>query len=333
MTENFSPQHSEKSVSVVLPIGDPNGIGPEVVLKALARLDTGQIPVTVVGDEAYLASLSRDLQIPFPPPHVQFSSPGPFPYPPRWGVLEKDAGEYALKCLSLGIELCKSRGHELLVTGPINKKAAQLAGSDQPGQTEFVASFFPGSLPAMAFFSDHFHLLLATVHVALREVPSLLSEELLILKAELFNRALTTAGLKSPRIAVCGLNPHASENGLFGSEEEHIIIPALSKLVSRFGPGSFSGPWPADTVFREAMTGRYDAVIALYHDQGLAPLKLVAFDSAVNVTLGLPIIRSSPGHGTAFDIAGQGIADETSMVAAVRWGCRLLGFESEHLLL
>jgi len=166
--ENLSPQHPEKNVSVVLPIGDPNGIGPEVALKALARLDTGQLSVTVVAVEAYLGALSRDLQIPFPPRHVQFISPGPFPYPPRWGVLEKGAGEYALKCLSLGIELCRSLGHELLVTGPINKKAAQLAGLDQPGQTEFVASFFPGSLPAMAFFSDHFHLLLATVHVALK---------------------------------------------------------------------------------------------------------------------------------------------------------------------
>ena len=175
----------------------------------------------------------------------------------------------------------------------------------------------------MAFFSEPLRVVLATVHLALRDVFSHLSGDSLVYKAGLFYETLRQLGIESPRLAVCALNPHASEEGLFGHEEAAIIRPAVRRLKKRYGSRAVSGPHPADTLFRQAAQGDYDGVVALYHDQALIPLKLLAFESAINTTLGLPLVRTSPDHGTAFDIAGQGRANCSSMVSAIRWGIRL----------
>lgn len=164
-----------------------------------------------------------------------------------------------------------------------------------------------------------------TVHIPLREVANRLTREEIERCGELLFETLRTSGLEFPRIAVAGLNPHASESGQFGIEEEKIVEPALHRLRDRHGSRAFSGPFPPDSLFHRAAQGEFDGVVALYHDQGLIPVKLLAFHSAVNVTLGLPVVRTSPCHGTAFDIAGRGCADPRSMQEAFRWGIQLSG--------
>ncbi len=305
-------------------MGDPHGIGPETLLKALAELgpESGFQPV-VFGSARYLSALARDLGLSLPHSWLQVHSIDDFPYPPSWGRLDRRAGELAVASLAAAARFCRDGGARALVTAPINKAAAARAGFSHPGQTEFVASHFPGREPAMAFFSRQLNVLLATVHIPLREVFERLTPALLVEKTRLFHAALRRLGRERPRLALCGLNPHASEGGLFGDEEETVLAPALEVLRRELGREAIDGPHPSDTIFRRAAAGEFDGVIALYHDQGLIPLKLLAFDSAVNTTLGLPIVRVSPDHGTAFDIAGRGVADPGSMVEAIRLGLRL----------
>ena len=308
---------------IIVTMGDPNGVGPEVVLRALPGLNPAQqARLLVVGDPDYLARLSHDLNLGELPP-LQFAAPGSFSYPPRWGVVSREAGEFAVACLAKALEEIQRRNGGLLVTAPIHKEAARLAGFDHPGQTEFIASYFPGHSATMGFFSGPLKIVLVTVHVPLREVANLLTREEIERCGQLLFETLRESGIESPRIAVAGLNPHASESGQFGIEEEEIIVPALRRLQDRTGSGAFSGPFPPDSLFYRAARGEFDGVVALYHDQGLIPVKLLAFHSAVNVTLGLPVVRTSPCHGTAFDIAGRGCADPRSMQEAFRWGIRL----------
>ncbi len=305
-------------------MGDPHGVGPEIVLKSLARMvpDSGFRPV-LFGAPEFLKRLAADLGLAPALDVARIVPVADYPYPPRWGELDRKAGEFSIACLGEAVEFCRKGGAPLLVTAPINKAAAHLSGFRHPGQTEFVASFFPGVKPAMAFFSDRLNVVLATVHIPLREVFGQLSAARIVSTARLFHVALLRLGRPEPRLALCGLNPHASEGGLFGDEEERIVEPAARELGNLLGEGVVSGPHPPDTVFRRALAGEFDGVVALYHDQGLIPVKLVAFDSAVNSTLGLPIVRVSPDHGTAFDIAGQGVADCGSMLKAIEVGRRL----------
>ncbi len=309
--------------TVVFSMGDPHGIGPEVLLKAVVRL-SAEIPFrpVVFGATNYLERLMDDLGLQEGPVPFEFRSVSEYAYPPPWGTVSREAGTLAKTALLQAIECCVEKSHALLVTAPVNKQALQLAGFPFPGQTEFIGSFFEGFEPAMAFFSDRLHLILATVHLPLRQVFQHLSVDGLVGKSRLFHRALSALGYSRPRIAVCGLNPHASESGLMGDEEARLIEPALKRLREA-GLDGISGPHPPDTVFRRAVGGEFDGVVALYHDQGLIPLKLVAFESAVNTTLGLPLLRTSPDHGTAFDLAGRSGADPSSMIAAIRWGLRL----------
>lgn len=315
---------SRSAIPVVFSLGDPHGIGPEVLLKAISHyLPSRKIIPTIVGDPAYLKRLRRDLQLPSRLDDIEMIAQATCPYPPAWGSCDARAGRIALDCLQAAVSMCRERNFPLLVTAPVSKKAIELSGQSVPGQTEVVASQFPGCRAAMAFFSDSLHVLLLTVHVPLRRVFDLLTIPLVVSKSALFCQALQRIGYEKPRIALAGLNPHASEEGLFGDEEERILLPALERLEQKLGPGIFSGPFPPDTIFRRAFAGAFDGVVAPYHDQGLIPIKLLAFDSAVNVTLGLPIVRTSPDHGTAFDIAGQGKANPSSMIAAIDWGLRL----------
>ena len=305
-------------------IGDPNGIGAEVLLKALAVARSQSLPLQphVFGPADYLGGLAAELGIDLDPLNFRVEEIGISGYTPAWGKITEEAGQVALGSLQAAAEACRQGRCELLVTAPVHKQALRLAGFEDPGQTEFLTRFFGAEETAMAFFSERLKVVLATVHIPLREVPEAISEQRIVAVGRLFRTALRRAGIERPRLAVCGLNPHASEGGLFGPEDQQVVAPAVSRLAD---DGPTDGPLPADTVFHSAMSGRYDGVIALYHDQGLVAVKSVAFDSAVNVTLGLPGgIRTSPDHGTAFDIAGQGRASEKSMLEAIRWGAKLV---------
>lgn len=313
---------SNEGPSVALTMGDPAGIGPEVLLKALALSEARFHPV-IFGATDYLHCLDRDIGTGLNWSRIEIVPSGGCPYPPSWGRVSSSSGRLAMDTLSQAIRYCRDGGARLLVTAPVNKRALHLAGFTSPGQTEFIASFFAGSRPSMAFFSDPLNVLLATTHVPLRMVPELIEASDLIRRSKQFREALCHLLGRPPRIAVCGLNPHASEEGLFGDEEEKVVQPVVRQLRKMFGNEAFSGPHPADTVFWQSVHGEFDGVVALYHDQGLIPVKLLAFDRAVNVTLGLPIVRTSPDHGTAFDIAGSNRADPGSMLAAIEYGLRL----------
>lgn len=315
---------SNGSLPIVFSMGDPNGIGPEVLLKSLNHFLPGRaVSPVVAGDRRYLRNLYESLNLSFAFESLEIVEVRAERYPPRWGTVEQQAGRVAGDSLQRAVEICCERDYPLLVTPPVNKAALHLAGFDFPGQTEFVASFFPGCVPCMAFFSDCFHVVLATVHIPFGQILRDLTLEVLLQKSELFVRALQSISARPPRVAVAGLNPHASEGGLFGSEERALLEPAVKELQKRFPQADVSGPYPPDTVFLRALRGEFDGVVSLYHDQALIPLKLVAFESAVNTTLGLPIVRTSPDHGTAFEIAGQGKADPASMTSAIEWGLRL----------
>lgn len=301
-------------------MGDPNGIGPEVLLKALAIAPDDLAPV-VFGSRSYLQALASDLSLDLE--GIAIHDVGSWKYPPRWGEVEGRAGEVARASLEAAAAACRDEGIPLLVTAPVHKKSLNLAGFGYPGQTEFLTDFFEVEHSAMAFLSDRLHIALVTVHIPLSEVFSLLTVDRIVGVSTLFFLALRDLGLDNPRVAICGLNPHASEEGMFGSEEASIVEPAVRFLQERFGQDSFEGPFSADTVFYSALQGRFEGVVALYHDQGLIALKTLCFDQAVNVTLGLPIVRTSPDHGTAFDLAGQMKARSSSMQAAIAWGVKL----------
>lgn len=310
---------------IVFSTGDPNGIGPEITLKALASMrDSNRFSfrALLAGNEAYLKDLDRQLGTMLSWREIEVINVGGQRFSPSWGKVAEDSGKVALAALDQAVETCRNRRSPLLVTAPVNKMALHLAGFSFPGQTEYLASQFSRPRVCMAFLSDTFHLLLATIHIPLSRVAASLNREDLYHDCCLFREALGRLCTK-PRVAVCGLNPHASENSLFGREEEQIILPTVLRLREKFGKESFSGPYPPDTLFNKAASGAFEGIVAMYHDQGLIPLKMMAFDQAVNTTLGLPITRTSPDHGTAFDIAGTFTANPESMIAAITWGMRL----------
>jgi len=236
-------------------------------------------------------------------------------------VLSAQAGHAAYDVIVRATADAMSGDVAAVATAPINKEALRLAGLPWNGHTDLLAHLTGATHAAMMFFSDELRVVLATVHVSLAEVPALLTQRLMEQTIGLTARELPLFDKVPPRIAVAGLNPHAGEHGLFGREEETVIAPAIA--CCRAKGIDVSGPFPADTVFVRARKGEFDVVVACYHDQGLIPVKLVAFGRAVNVTLGLPIIRTSVDHGTAFDIAGKGVADAGSMIEAVMLAARL----------
>jgi 4-hydroxythreonine-4-phosphate dehydrogenase len=237
------------------------------------------------------------------------------------GVLSALAGRVAYDVIVRAVGDALRGEVQAIATAPVNKEAFRLAGVPWNGHTDLLAHLTGASHVAMMFESEALRVVLATVHIPLVEVPRTLTKASLEATIDLTARELPRFGVARPRIAVAGLNPHAGEHGLFGSEEQSVIGPAVD--ACRIRGIDVSGPFPADTVFVRARRGEFDVVIACYHDQGLIPVKLVAFGKAVNVTLGLPIVRTSVDHGTAFDIAGKGVADPESMIAAVLLAARL----------
>jgi 4-hydroxythreonine-4-phosphate dehydrogenase len=281
---------------VAITAGDPAGIGPEIASKAAA-----DPRVLAVCEPIVYASAE---QAPFPP-----------------GRLSADAGRAAYETIVRAVDAAKRGDIQAIATAPVNKEAFRLAGLPWAGHTDLLAHLTGAPDVAMMFYSDALRVVLATIHVPLAEVPRALTKDVMRKTIALTARELPKFDKVAPRIAVCGLNPHAGEHGLFGHEEETAIRPAIE--TCRAHGVDVSGPFPADTIFVRAQRGEFDVVVACYHDQGLIPVKLVAFGQAVNVTLGLPIIRTSVDHGTAFDIAGKGVADPESLVAAVRLAARL----------
>ena len=237
------------------------------------------------------------------------------------GVLSAEAGQAAYETIVRAVRDAQAGGIQGIATAPLNKEALALAGLPWRGHTEMLASLTSAANVAMMFWSDKLRVILLTIHIPLAAVPSALTVESVTGIIVLTNRELPRFGLPRPRLALAGLNPHAGEHGLLGREENDVLEPAVARSVE--AGIDIRGPLPGDTVFVRAMRGEFDAVIACYHDQGLIPIKLAAFGQAVNVTLGLPIIRTSVDHGTAFDIAGKDVADPESMVQAVMLAARL----------
>lgn len=270
-------------------LGDPLGIGPEIVKKALEDRSIRRLANwSIFGEE------------------MHGKKPGP-----------KEAGLESFSALKLATSSIKNGLACGLVTAPVSKAHLNMAGFGFPGQTEFLASVFSAKKTAMMLASPKLKVVLVTIHVALRDIFKKLTAQAVYEKIVLAHKALVNDfRIKKPLLAVCGLNPHAGEGGLFGTEEGRIISPAIRK--AQHDKINVSGPYPPDSIFHEAIRGKYDAVICHYHDQGLIPLKTLSFYKGVNVTLGLPIIRTSPDHGCAFDIAGKGIANPSSIKSAMR---------------
>jgi 4-hydroxythreonine-4-phosphate dehydrogenase len=237
------------------------------------------------------------------------------------GVLSRDAGLAAYDALVRAVEDAMAGRVDAVATAPVNKEAWAMAGLPWRGHTDLLAHLTGASSTAMMFYSRELRVVLATVHIALADVPRLVTRERLVEVIGLTARELPRFGYPAPRLALAGLNPHAGEHGVIGVEDDQVLRPAVE--ACRAAGILVQGPLPADTLFVRAMRGEFDAVIACYHDQGLVPIKMAAFGRAVNVTLGLPIIRTSVDHGTAFDIAGRGVADPGSLIEAVLLAARL----------
>jgi 4-hydroxythreonine-4-phosphate dehydrogenase len=286
---------------IAVTVGDPSGIGPEIAVKA-AR------------DPRVVAACSPRLY----GPHTA-ADLAAFPA----GRVSADSARAAYDAIVRAVEDARQDRVSAMATAPVNKEAFAAAGLSWRGHTDLLAHLCDVDDVAMLFWSDRLRVVLATVHIPLAEVPRALTTERLLAVIRLTARSLPRFGVARPRLAVAGLNPHAGENGVLGLEDRDVLTPAVAEAQS--SGIDVTGPLPADTVFVRAARGEFDVVVAAYHDQGLVPVKLLAFGRAVNVTLGLPIIRTSVDHGTAFDIARQGVADEGSLIEAILLAARLAG--------
>ncbi len=279
---------------IAITLGDPRGIGPEVVAKALADASVVALgPFVIVGPGGTGVAVDQSIG--------------------EWtpAASAAHAGRLAGAAIGRATQLAIAGEVAGIVTAPIDKAALLAGGYDYPGHTEMLADL-TGARVAMMLTSDRLRVVLATTHIALRDVPEAVTRDAILRAADVTRAGLTRwFGIEQPRIALCALNPHAGDGGRFGSEDDFLLAPAAREA-------GISGPFPADTVFVRAMRGAFDAVIAPYHDVGMTAIKVASFGHAVNVTLGLPFPRTSPDHGTALDIAGQGIADPGSMIAALR---------------
>ena len=315
-------------------MGDPAGIGPEVVLKAVAEEEIRRacIPV-IIGDAQLLAHTARTLDLQSGYDIVRAEEPFPEHSEPviyhldnitgfiEPGIESGQAGKAAGGYIEAAVELCAAGSIDAVATAPINKRALFLGGYSFPGHTEFFAHLTGAEEYAMAFVAGNLRIVLLSTHVPLAEAIRLVERDRIVKRINLTNRELQRWGIEKPRIAVAALNPHGAEGGLFGVEEASEIMPAID--ACRRDDINVQGPFSADTVFLRASRGEFDGVIACYHDQAMIPVKCLSFGEAVNVTLGLPFIRTSVDHGTAFDIAGKGLAEHSSMVAAIKLAAEL----------
>jgi 4-hydroxythreonine-4-phosphate dehydrogenase len=283
---------------VAITVGDPAGIGPEIAAKAAA-------------DASVRAHCIPIIFAPDPPVTVRLGEPS------------AESGRAAHDVIAHAVAAARAREVEAIATAPISKLAFSKAGLPWKGHTDLLAELCQTSRYGMLFHSPRLMVLLATVHIPLTEVAALITRDRVLDMITLGAEWMPRFGHPQPRVAVAGLNPHAGEGGVLGHEDEQQIAPAVR--AARAAGIDASGPWPGDTVFLRASRGEFDLVVACYHDQGLIPVKLLGFGKAVNVTIGLPIIRTSVDHGTAYDIAGRGTADPSSLIEAVLLAARLAG--------
>jgi 4-hydroxythreonine-4-phosphate dehydrogenase len=322
---------------IAITMGDPSGVGPEIILKALTDKELYDICIPVViGDENIISSVREKVflnKAPSVNPIKELDQALGLPgivdlisvshlkeYRPAAPYTE--AGRAMVSYIKKAVQMALNKEVSAVVTCPINKYLMHEAGFQYDGHTPFIAHLTHSKDYVMMLSGQNLKVTLVTIHVALKDVPNLITEQRVYKTICVTTEALIKDfGIQSPRIAVSALNPHAGEKGLYGKEEE-IILSAIKKAKARYEKQNYNlkidGPFPPDTVYYMAFKGKYDVVVSMYHDQGLIPLKLLHFSDAVNVTLGLPIVRTSVDHGTAYDIAGKGIADETSLKSAIK---------------
>ncbi len=331
--------YGKKKLRIAITLGDAAGIGPEITLKALLDPDIRKLAQFVIlGDSRYLESIAkettgkklsiyafnnikeirrfknnfRDIAV------LDFRNlSGRF----NWGKINKKIAQAAMEYIRKATKLALAGDVSAIVTAPVNKEAINRAGFRFSGHTEFLARFSKVRRFAMMLIGGPWRVILVTRHLPLKKVSGFLTKEKILEAIELGVNGLKQLGIRKPRIAVAALNPHGGEGGFLGEEEKRIIIPAI-KLARRKGYTVF-GPFPGDTLFLPENRKKFDAQVVMYHDQGLIPLKMSGFGNAVNVTWGLPFIRTSPGHGTAYELAGQGEADPSSMKEAIKLAVRL----------
>lgn len=333
---------------LAITMGDPAGIGPEIIVKACLklkdRLASGDLRLVVIGSNPALLEARRALGVEIDIPEVSEDDAswpnlaclqaGPEGEPIRPGVLSADAGRFAYLAVERGVRLAQAGRIGGIVTAPLNKEALNKAGYHYAGHTEMLAELTGSRGSVMMLAHGGMRVSHLTTHVALKDVPARLTPQRLRYVIERTDEALAALGLGRKRIAIAALNPHAGEGGLFGTEDDDVSVPTIAAAVA--DGFDVVGPVPGDTVFVKLRAGQYDAVVAMYHDQGHVPVKLLGFNvnpetgtwdalSGVNITLGLPIVRTSVDHGTAFDIAGKGIANELSLIEAIDYAEHLAG--------
>lgn len=313
---------------IAITMGDPGGIGPEIVIKSISSETVRRkiIPV-VIGSENVLIEASNVTGI-----HVEFikdaklsgddlSADKSYLFPIedmntfKKGEASEVGGAASVECIRKAVTLCMDRGVDAMVTAPISKEALHFAGYRWPGHTEMIAELSNSPKVGMLFIGKSLKVILVTTHVPLGSVAGLITEERVYETILLAERACGMLSIASPKIGIAGLNPHASEGGLFGKQEGTHIYPAIEKAQQE--GLTVHGPFPPDIIFKKAIDGEFDIVVAMYHDQGLIPFKMLHFETGVNATIGLPIVRTSPDHGTAYDIAWRGIASPSSMIEAI----------------
>lgn len=309
---------------IAITLGDPNSIAPEVIIKALNRLNLNKKDVVLIANENIFQFYESELNLKLNEQYEIIN----IPYKKeniKIGQETKEAGEFSFQALKKACDMANKNEISTIVTGPVSKFAMNFAGHHYSGQTEIIEKLTKkeGQKAEMLFISDRLKVLLLTRHVAIKELPALLTKKLIISKVKTLNTSLIKDfNIKNPRLALCSLNPHAGENGLFGNEEIKEYIPAITEL--RAENIDIEGPFPSDGLFanlskslNKGENPDFDCYIASYHDQGLIPVKLMGLDNTVNTTIGLDKLRTSPAHGTAFDIAGKNIANENSMICAI----------------
>jgi 4-hydroxythreonine-4-phosphate dehydrogenase len=324
-------------------MGDPAGIGPEIILLSLCRSSIYKVcrPL-VIGDLNVMIAAKECVRSRLHFNSVKDPDDGIYnlgtvevmnlteivPDPALWGHPTVETGRAMVNYIESASDLAAQGRIAAMVTCPINKAAMQIAGYHYNGHTELLAERTKSDNFSMMLAGDRLRVVLVTIHVPLKKVPSLLSTSKVLQTIKLTWQSMQDRfGLKTPRIAVAGLNPHAGENGMFGNEEKNILLPAIHDAINE--GIDVKGPLPPDTVFYQAASGIYDVVVAMYHDQGLIPFKLLHFNDGVNVTLGLPIIRTSVDHGTAYDIAGTGTADPGSLIASITMAAQQAAYIKE----
>ena len=315
-------------------MGDPGGVGPEIILRALSSPAVRNCcaPI-VIGNSGIMEEALSLLRLPLKLRMI--NSPEEAEFNPKSIELinmkmlrnigknkpTAAGGKACLGFIRKAVDLALHKQIDGIVTAPISKEALRMAGIHWPGHTEMLAEFTNTKDYAMVLAGGPLRVILVTIHTALKNVPGLITKQRIIKTIRLAKKACDMLGIKAPKVAVAGLNPHAGEAGMFGEEETKSIIPAIERAVKEGIP--VSGPYPPDTIFHKAYKGKVDIIVCMYHDQGLIPLKMIAFDKGVNMTVGLPFVRTSPDHGTAYDIAWKGTADPSSMIEAIKLAAKL----------